>query len=107
LPIAPYVHIGRRGRRERHDDEDVRPAHEGANAGRCGDGHVAAGERLRTGATQAEEPRRNPQLRLTEPILFEQLLPRLASIELTGPPARLRSNFTNGLKRLPVRIVTV
>ena len=27
------------------------------------------------------------------------------SIELTGPPARLRSNFTNGLKRLPVRVV--
>jgi len=28
-----------------------------------------------------------------------------ASIELAGPPARLRSNFTNGLKRLPVRVV--
>jgi cytochrome P450 len=38
-------------------------------------------------------------------VLFEQLLPRLASIELTGPPARLRSNFTNGLKRMPVRVV--
>jgi hypothetical protein len=38
-------------------------------------------------------------------VLFEQLLPRLASIELAGPPARLRSNFTNGLKRLPVRVV--
>jgi hypothetical protein len=38
-------------------------------------------------------------------VLFEQLLPRLESIELTGPPARLRSNFTNGLKRLPVRVV--
>jgi cytochrome P450 len=43
--------------------------------------------------------------RLEMAVLFEQLLPRLASIELTGPPARLRSNFTNGLKRLPVRVV--
>ena len=43
--------------------------------------------------------------RLEMAMLFEQLLPRLASIELTGPPARLRSNFTNGLKRLPVRVV--
>jgi cytochrome P450 len=43
--------------------------------------------------------------RLELAVLFEQLLPRLASIELAGPPARLRSNFTNGLKRLPVRVV--
>ena len=43
--------------------------------------------------------------RLEMAVLFEQLLPRLESIELTGPPARLRSNFTNGLKRLPVRVV--
>ena len=43
--------------------------------------------------------------RLEMAVLFEQLLPRIASIELTGPPARLRSNFTNGLKRLPVRVV--
>jgi cytochrome P450 len=43
--------------------------------------------------------------RLEMAVLFEHLLPRLASIELTGPPARLRSNFTNGLKRMPVRVV--
>ena len=43
--------------------------------------------------------------RLEMAVLFEQLLPRIASIELAGPPARLRSNFTNGLKRLPVRVV--
>ena len=43
--------------------------------------------------------------RLEMAVLFEQLLPRIESIELAGPPARLRSNFTNGLKRLPVRVV--
>jgi cytochrome P450 len=37
-------------------------------------------------------------------VLFEELLPRIRSAELAGPPVRLRSNFTNGLKRLPVRI---
>jgi cytochrome P450 len=37
-------------------------------------------------------------------IAFEELLSRSASIELTGPPERLRSNFFNGIKRLPVRV---
>ncbi len=35
-------------------------------------------------------------------VMFEALLPLLPSIELTGPPRRLRSNFINGLKELPV-----
>jgi hypothetical protein len=26
-------------------------------------------------------------------------------IELMGPPERLRSNFFNGIKRLPVRVI--
>ena len=39
-------------------------------------------------------------------ILFEELLPRIASIELAGPTERIRSNFVNGIKRMPVRIVT-
>ncbi len=29
---------------------------------------------------------------------------RPVEIELTGPPVRLRSNFFNGIKRLPVRV---
>ena len=29
---------------------------------------------------------------------------RSADIELLGPPERLRSNFFNGIKRLPVRV---
>jgi cytochrome P450 len=37
-------------------------------------------------------------------IAFEELLGRVDTIELTGPPERLRSNFFNGVKRLPVRV---
>jgi cytochrome P450 len=42
--------------------------------------------------------------RLETTILFQELLPRLASIELTGPVERIRSNFVNGIKRMPVRV---
>ncbi|MBA2691566.1 MAG: cytochrome P450 [Rubrobacter sp.] len=37
-------------------------------------------------------------------VVFEELLARVGNIELTGPPERLRSNFFNGIKRLPVRV---
>jgi cytochrome P450 len=37
-------------------------------------------------------------------VMFDLLLPRLASIELTGRPERMRTNFTNALKRMPVRV---
>jgi cytochrome P450 len=37
-------------------------------------------------------------------ILFDELLPRIRDLELTAPPERMRSNFTNALKRMPVRI---
>jgi len=36
-------------------------------------------------------------------IMFEELLARLPDMAMTGPPARLRSNFINGLKHLPVK----
>jgi cytochrome P450 len=42
--------------------------------------------------------------RLEIRIAFEELLPRVRSIELAGPAERLRSNFFNGIKRLPVRV---
>ena len=42
--------------------------------------------------------------RLETKILFQELLPRLDSIELTGPVERIRSNFVNGIKRMPVRV---
>ncbi len=38
-------------------------------------------------------------------VLFEEFIARNVDLELTGPPRRLRSNFTNGLKSLPVRVV--
>jgi cytochrome P450 len=44
--------------------------------------------------------------RLETKILFQELLPRLASIELTGPLERIRSNFVNGIKRMPVKVLT-
>ncbi len=39
-------------------------------------------------------------------ITFEELLRRGVRIELAGPPERLRSNFFNGIKRLPVRVTS-
>lgn len=42
--------------------------------------------------------------RLEITVLLEALLDRVERIELAGPPKRLRSNFTNGLKELPVRV---
>lgn len=37
-------------------------------------------------------------------VYLEELLPRINGIELAGQPVRQRTNFTNGLKRLPVRV---
>lgn len=39
-------------------------------------------------------------------ITFEELLPRLASVERAGDIERLRSNFINGIKHLPIRVTT-
>jgi cytochrome P450 len=39
-------------------------------------------------------------------IVFEDLLSRDLEIELAAPPERLRSNFFNGIKRMPVRVRT-
>jgi cytochrome P450 len=44
--------------------------------------------------------------RLETKILFQELLPRLKSIELAGPVERIRSDFVNGIKRMPVRVET-
>ncbi|MFL5904420.1 MAG: cytochrome P450, partial [Solirubrobacteraceae bacterium] len=37
-------------------------------------------------------------------IAFEELLKRVDAFELTAEPERLRSNFFNGIKRMPVRV---
>jgi cytochrome P450 len=42
--------------------------------------------------------------RLETRIFFEELLQRMERIECTSPPERLRSNFFNGIKRMPVRV---
>jgi cytochrome P450 len=39
-------------------------------------------------------------------IAFEELLARPEVLELAGAPERLRSNFFNGIKRLPVRVAS-
>ncbi len=44
--------------------------------------------------------------RLEVRVTFEDLLSRGVEFELTGPPQRLRSNFFNGVKRLPVRVIS-
>jgi cytochrome P450 len=35
--------------------------------------------------------------------MFEQVMARLPDLELAGPVERLRSNFINGPRRMPVR----
>jgi cholest-4-en-3-one 26-monooxygenase len=36
-------------------------------------------------------------------VMFEELFRRMPDLELAGPGARLRSNFINGIKSMPVR----
>jgi cytochrome P450 len=42
--------------------------------------------------------------RLEMRVLLEELLPRVRTIEVTAPAPRVRSNFINGVKRMPVRM---
>jgi cholest-4-en-3-one 26-monooxygenase len=42
--------------------------------------------------------------RLEIRVMFEEVLRRLPNLEQTAPAARLRSNFINGIKHLPVRV---
>jgi cholest-4-en-3-one 26-monooxygenase len=42
--------------------------------------------------------------RLEMRLLFEELIARVPRVEALGPPERLRSNFINGIKHLPVRL---
>jgi cytochrome P450 len=45
--------------------------------------------------------------RLEMRVLLEELLPRVRTIEVNGPAPRVRSNFINGIKKLPVRMEPV
>ena len=38
-------------------------------------------------------------------VVLEELIARVDRLELAGDPVRIRSNFTNGLRRLPVRVL--
>ena len=40
-------------------------------------------------------------------LMFEELIPRLKTIELNGEVRRVRSNFVNGIKTLPVKVTTL
>jgi cholest-4-en-3-one 26-monooxygenase len=40
-------------------------------------------------------------------LMFEELLPVLPDIELSAPPSRLRSNFINGIKHMPISYTPV
>jgi cytochrome P450 len=42
--------------------------------------------------------------RLEVGVVLAALARRVACFELAGPPRRIRSNFTNGLRELPVRV---
>ena len=39
-------------------------------------------------------------------VMFEELLPRVTTVEPTGPARRMHSNFTNAYKSMPVRVTT-
>jgi cholest-4-en-3-one 26-monooxygenase len=77
-------------------DEDIFPEPDRFDVGRTPNEHVAfgIGEHFCLGSNLA---------RLEIRVMFEELLRRLPDMELAGPVARLRSNFINGIKRMPVR----
>ncbi len=79
-------------------DGDVFPDPYRFDIGRSPNDHVAFGRNgphLCLGAWLA---------RMEVRVTLEELLPRVASIEPADPPERLRSNFINGVKHLPVRV---
>jgi len=76
-------------------DEEVFPEADRFDIGRTPNDHLAfgIGEHFCLGSNLA---------RLEIRVMFEELLRRLPDIELAGPVARLRSNFINGIKHMPV-----
>jgi cytochrome P450 len=46
----------------------------------------------------------NALARMEIRLMFEELLPRIESIELAGDVSRIRSNFVNGIKKFPVAV---
>jgi cholest-4-en-3-one 26-monooxygenase len=77
-------------------DEDVFQNPDVFDVGRAPNDHLTfgIGQHFCLGASLA---------RLELNIIFEELLRRLPDMELAGPVRRLRSNFINGYKEIPVR----
>jgi cytochrome P450 len=78
-------------------DEDVFEDADTFDISRSPNAHVAfggGGHHFCLGASLA---------RLEIKVIFEELFRRLPDMELAGKPNRLRSNFINGIKHLPVR----
>ena len=79
-------------------DEEVFPEPDRFDVGRDPNPHMtfgSGGPHVCIGAHLA---------RLEIRVMFEELLPRLRNLEVTGPISRLRSNFINGIKHMPVRV---
>ncbi len=79
-------------------DDEVFPDAERFDVGRDPNPHMAfgsGGPHVCLGAHLA---------RLEVRVMFEEMVPRLKSLEITGPIERLRSNFINGIKHMPVRV---
>jgi cholest-4-en-3-one 26-monooxygenase len=76
-------------------DEDVFPDPDRFDISRTPNEHLAFGfsEHFCLGAGFARQEIK---------IMFEELFKRFPDIQLAGSPARLRSNFINGIKRMPV-----
>jgi cholest-4-en-3-one 26-monooxygenase len=77
-------------------DEEVFPASDQFDVGRTPNEHLAfgTGQHFCLGSSLA---------RLEIRVIFEELLRRLPDIELDGSVRRLRSNFINGFKTIPIR----
>jgi cholest-4-en-3-one 26-monooxygenase len=78
-------------------DEDIFERADEFDVGRSVNPHMAfggTGPHFCLGASLA---------RLEIKCMFEELLARLPDMELAGPVQRLRSNFINGIKHMPVR----
>jgi len=77
-------------------DETAFASPERFDVGRTPNDHVAfgIGEHFCLGANLA---------RMEIRLIFEELLRRLPNLELDGPVRRLRSNFINGIKSMPVK----